>query len=156
MPEVFRINRKITAICRSEKTRYGFRHLAELQYNGREVGHAKACYYNRTWERYQFQTVIFGAIENAKNNLTVREYNAAKRWAEVGDDRDMRPLRIVAAVAAIGSIISPDQKTANDWKARMLRAGLEGKGLEMPGDWATLSEDEKERRLNGAINALKS
>ena len=41
------------------------------------------------------------------------------------------------------------------WWNKMLKAGLGNKGLEMPEDWDSLSEDEKERRLNGAIGNLK-
>jgi hypothetical protein len=37
----------------------------------------------------------------------------------------------------------------------MLKAGLDGSGLIMPKDWDSLSEDEKEARLNGAISQLK-
>jgi len=47
------------------------------------------------------------------------------------------------------------QKESNDWKARMLKAGLENKGLIMPEDWDTLSENDKEARLNAVINCLK-
>jgi hypothetical protein len=37
---------------------------------------------------------------------------------------------------------------------RMLKAGLENQGLMIPDDWGLLSEDEKQRRLNGAITAI--
>lgn len=57
---------RILAICRSESTRHGFRHLCELQTeNGYTIAAAKVCYINRTWEVYNFQTVIHKAIENA-------------------------------------------------------------------------------------------
>jgi hypothetical protein len=36
----------------------------------------------------------------------------------------------------------------------MLKAGLEGRGLIMPDDWDDLSEDEKNRRLDGVIATL--
>ena len=55
---VFKINNKISVVCQSESTRYGFRHLATLIYNGYEQETAKACYYNRTWERYTFESVL--------------------------------------------------------------------------------------------------
>ena len=72
------------------------------------------------------------------------------------DDRGAT-LRTVAMVAALGDTFhAGNQAAANDWKARMLRAGLEGRGLIMPDDWAELSEDEKERRLNGALAELRS
>ena len=55
-------------------------------------------------------------------------------------------------VAKLGNILTNNQKEANDWKTRMLKAGLENKGLIMPENWNELSEDEKEKRLNNVIN----
>lgn len=64
-------------------------------------------------------------------------------------------LRAIGMVAKLGGIFhAGDQKATNDWKTRMLKAGLENKGLIMPDDWETLGEDEKERRLDGAIAQL--
>ena len=63
-------------------------------------------------------------------------------------------LKTVAMVASLGSIFGSNPKEANDWKARMLKAGLEGRGLIMPEDWDTLDESEKTRRLDGAIAQL--
>jgi hypothetical protein len=63
-------------------------------------------------------------------------------------------LHTVAGVMALGDIFGHDQKESNDWKARMLKAGLEGRGLIMPEDWDQLTEDQKEARLNGAIEQL--
>ncbi len=57
-------------------------------------------------------------------------------------------------VAAFGDILCSGQKEKNDWKTRMLKAGLSGKGLSMPADWDQLSEDEKEKRLNKAVGVL--
>jgi hypothetical protein len=37
----------------------------------------------------------------------------------------------------------------------MIKAGLGNKGLEMPEDWDSLSEDEKEKRLNNVIAHMK-
>lgn len=68
---------------------------------------------------------------------------------------DSKFLNIVAGIAMLGDIFTNNQKESNDWKARMLKAGLGNSGLIMPEDWDTLSEEEKERRLNGAIEVLK-
>jgi hypothetical protein len=64
-------------------------------------------------------------------------------------------LNTVANVALLGEIFGSTQKEKNDWKARMLKAGLENKGLEMPEDWDALSEAEKQRRLDGVIKIMK-
>lgn len=68
------------------------------------------------------------------------------------DDGGM--LKTVAMVAAFGAILCPDQKSKNDWQARMLKAGLGNRGLTMPDNWDQLSEDEKEKRLTAAVGAI--
>tara|TARA_Y100000310_G_scaffold309683_1_gene354054 strand:+ start:1298 stop:1801 length:504 start_codon:yes stop_codon:yes gene_type:complete len=60
-------------------------------------------------------------------------------------------LKSVGMVANLGNIFADNQKDKNDWKKRMLIAGLENKGLTIPKDWETLTEDEKTKRLNGVI-----
>lgn len=66
-------------------------------------------------------------------------------------------LRTIGAIAALGDIFHKgDAKASNDWKARMLKAGLEGRGLIMPEDWDTLSEEDKQARLDGAIAEITS
>ena len=46
-------------VCASEGTRYGFRHLCTVfDANGYEVKKCKRCYYNRTWERFTFESVL--------------------------------------------------------------------------------------------------
>ncbi len=53
-----------TVICRSERTRNGFRHLAEVQNkHGYTIAAAKCYYLNRTWERYTFESVIHKALD---------------------------------------------------------------------------------------------
>lgn len=81
MPKVyyqhlFQITPELSVICHTEDTRYGFRHLAQALLNGNPIGNpAKACYYNRTWEAYQYQSVL--------RKLTGSEYGllAADRQA---------------------------------------------------------------------------
>jgi len=46
-----------------QNTRYGFRHIAVLHKNGFEKARAKTCYYNRTWERFEFESVINKVIK---------------------------------------------------------------------------------------------
>lgn len=55
--------------CEWKKTSYGFKHEATATlYLKNEKGTTcynsfnKACYYNRTWENYTFQSVILGAM----------------------------------------------------------------------------------------------
>jgi hypothetical protein len=62
----------------------------------------------------------------------------------------------IAMVAKLGEILIDDKKGSNDWKARMLRAGLGDKGLIMPDDWNELPEEEKTKRLDNVINHLNN
>jgi len=55
---IFEINENVKIVCESQSTRTGFRHIAVLFINGREVERQKCCYINRTWESYEFESVI--------------------------------------------------------------------------------------------------
>lgn len=48
----------------SRSTRTGFAHDTTLFIDGREYGRATAIYYNRTWERYRYQTVMQRCIDD--------------------------------------------------------------------------------------------
>jgi hypothetical protein len=62
--------------------------------------------------------------------------------------------KTVAMVAKMGEFFGNTQKEKNDWKARMLKAGLSNQGLIMPEDWDTLDENTKTTRLNAVIAQL--
>lgn len=72
----FKTSRKndysLNIFCEYVKTSYGFKHEATLQlwlYNGNDCERVeafdKATYYNRTWERFTFESVIIGAFNKA-------------------------------------------------------------------------------------------
>ena len=57
--------------CYGQSTNYGFRHICCLGYSNTDVAKyvrddiiAKACYYNRTWESFRYETVLNRAINN--------------------------------------------------------------------------------------------
>ena len=52
-----------TINCYSQSTSYGFRHVAFLEDGWSETQIAKACYYNGTWERFTYETVLSNAIK---------------------------------------------------------------------------------------------
>ena len=64
----------------SQSTDYGFRHICTEGYNDttnasyikRDVV-AKACYYNRTWERFKYETVLREGIEAVAPNKEVEQ-----------------------------------------------------------------------------------
>ena len=88
-------------------------------------------------------------------NYVAREYGLEiEDRPQISEAKDSS-LKSIGLVMAFGDIFGQTQKEKNDWKARMLKAGLENKGLIMPEDWDTLSEDAKEVRLNKVIKEFR-
>lgn len=54
---------KTTIVCESKSTRNGFKHEATLLIGGYEHAKAKCMYLNRTWESYQYHSVIQKVLE---------------------------------------------------------------------------------------------
>jgi len=157
---VFKINKKIEIECRSERTRNGFRHLATLLINGSESQNGKRCYLNRTWEKYEFQSVLYEVVNKAFKNKILSEKDKKTCDAFIKEGKQAREeinnqFKTISTVAQLGEIFCDNQKDKNDWKERMLKAGLENKGLIMPDDWETLDEDTKQTRLDKVIKHLK-
>ena len=144
----FRLTSEYTIECKSEKTRYGFRHLASLQRNGYEIAKDKACYYNRTWESYDFQTVAHGVIRKYFKEPEISKYYELTDKQGIGAVHDI--FRSVGMIASLGNLFCDSQEDKNKWKKRMLTAGLPGLGF--PDDFDALPEDEKEKRLNLCVN----
>jgi len=144
----FKINDEYNAICEWKKTRNGFKHEATLLRNGEEIISVKECYLNRTWESYEFETVLRKLLKKA-NILTEEE---RKDFLENGRMKEKERVDnlfgTISMVAKIGEIMCDDKKSANDWKKRMITAGLP---VTFPDDWETLSEEEKESRMNKAL-----
>lgn len=78
----FIIDRDYSVITQWDSTSYGFRHLAKLMKDGREVASAKMTYYNRTWERYEYESVIYELLHKyfpedvAKEKMRLLELKA--------------------------------------------------------------------------------
>ena len=151
--KIFHVKKGIEIVAHSENTRSGFRHIAVLYVDGDEVERAKVTYQNRTWERYEFESVLKSLLDKTtylkdkeKNDFIE---NANKRDREEVSQR----FGTIGAVAQMGEVFGKTQKEKNDWKKRMLIAGLPQ--LDIPDDWDTLSEKEKEKRLNKVIAFAK-
>ena len=151
----FEITRKLHVKCWTEDTSYGFRHLAELNKSYFVEATAKATYYNRTWEAYDYESVLKKLLETTVKSVQLTKYAIRKFKQMVKDPNrvkdDLTQLKSVAMVASLGDIFASNTKDKNAWKKRMLKAGLENKGLDMPEGFNELPEDEQEKRLNGAI-----
>lgn len=140
------------------KTRYSWEHKAYVYLDGEEIAYQKAVYYNRTWESYQFESVLKNLLYKCetKKLLSKRYLRLFKKMIENGGkveaERVKSQMNSTAMVASLGALFGANQKESNDWKARMLKAGLPG--LDMPEDWDELSEDEKQTRLDKVIKEM--
>ena len=152
--KTFNINDHISIDCSTQNTSYGFRHVANMRIERPDGGakhyEAKRTYYNRTWEAYEYQSLL---EECARKVDDPADRAAIVEFAKNGRE-DTSDLKMISGIMALGSIIAEDQAGANDWKTRMLRAGLDGRGLMMPDDWDQIPEDEKTARLDKIIKVL--
>ena len=79
---------EVVFINNSRNTRSGFAHDSEMHINGYRYSKNTCYYLNRTWERYRFQSVMQGCIDNAIENckrILKEEYkakNGVKRMTE--------------------------------------------------------------------------
>lgn len=92
-------------------------------------------------------------------NYVAKEYDLTvidgSKEQPAEDPKSSSFINTVAMVAKMGELLAgPTDKARNDWKKRMIAAGLENKGISFPDDWDTLTEKEKKRRLDGAIKQL--
>lgn len=84
-------NFKVTA--ETWETRNAWGHRAYLYYNNNLVNTNKITYYNRTWESWQYQSVIRGVIYNyidTLSNIAFRKYkeqNNKKRLTQLEKQR---------------------------------------------------------------------
>lgn len=151
--KVFKINDRFEIVCEWKKTRNGFKHEATLLVDGSEFKKVKCCYLNRTWESYEFQSVIHkllretGVVSEEEKKIFLE--NADKKSREKVES----VFKTTAAIASLGEIFCKDKKESNDWKARMLKAGING--LDVPSDWDSLDEDTKAKRLDAVIAFAK-
>ena len=152
--QIYKINKELTIVCEWKKTRVAFKHEATLLRNGQEVDKTKICYLNRTWESFEFESVIEKLLDKTEILTTKQKTRFLDKISGRAKERADAELKTVAGIAKLGEIFCKTKQQKNDWKARMLKAGLENKGLIMPEDWNELSENEKEKRLNGVIGQL--
>jgi hypothetical protein len=61
---IFTLDETYNVVCNFEKTRNGFRHIAVLHKNGFEIARAKETYLNRTYECYEFETVLYKIVND--------------------------------------------------------------------------------------------
>jgi len=152
----YKIDKNLEIVCEWKNTRTAFKHEATLLKNGYEIEYAKICYHNRTWERFEFESVIKKLLDKTKIITERRKTNFIERISGESSKKTSDSLKAIGNIAKLGEIFSDTKKGKNDWKEKMIKIGLGNKGLIMPEDWNELSENEKERRLNGVVKMLQN
>ena len=61
--------------CYTTNTRCGFCHTAHLMGWKYDITDTKASYYNRTWERFEYESVLKRAIEKLPNDIQQAVYD---------------------------------------------------------------------------------
>jgi len=71
---IFNLDEVYSVVCNFEKTRGGFRHIAVLHKNGYEIARAKCTYLNRTWESYEFESVLLKLVNDFMAQCDKQKY----------------------------------------------------------------------------------
>jgi len=154
--KIFTVDDHITIVCEWKKTRSAFKHVATLFVDGQERDEVKICYQNRTWESFEFESVLQKLLEktDAIQLTDTERADFFKRASGEANDETLSGFKRVAAIAQLGEIFGRSTEERNAWKARILKAGLGHLGLDIPSDWNQLDEAQKETRLNAVIDQL--
>lgn len=147
----YKIGENFGVTCTWTKTRYGFKHEADLYAKGMRVAHAKCCYYNRTWESYEYQSVIHDAIRAYYKNE-----EKAEALCKLADDsireKQPDPFRGAKALLAFGELLG----NTREEKLKMKKSALSTvNGIDFPEGFDDLPIEERERRIKGAWEMLK-
>lgn len=151
--KTFVINKTTEIVCWEYSTRYSWGHVAKLMVDGQEVDRCKIKYQNRTWESFEFESVIDDLLTKTKiiPEDQIKEY--MDHWRKGNRDEILSTFRMIGTIAKVGTLFSDDKKEQINWKERMIKAGL-GDSITMPDDWDELSDQEKESRLDKVIEEL--
>lgn len=152
--ETFRVNKNTEIICNYGRTRNGFKHTATLLINGRENTSTKVCYLNRTWESFTYETVIKRLLETTNILSKSQKTRFLNKISGNAHKKVATQFKTIGTIAKMGELFCDTPKEKNDWKERMIKAGLGNKGLIMPENWNCLNEEDKESRLNFVIDEL--
>jgi len=132
-------------VCEWKKTRTAFKHTARIEQAGSTVYETKVCYLNRTWERFEFQSVAQKAIRAYFKEADQKKYiDALDKQDQEGDSA----FKTIATIASLGDIFCEKKEDKIAWKKRFL---AKTPGIDFPEDFDQLPEKEKQRRLDGAI-----
>jgi hypothetical protein len=99
----------------------------------------------------------YWSVTTSKHVNYVANYYGLTKIDGPRDDVEKNPLNAVFTgikwFNILADMSNANEHEKNESKKRIIKAGL-GDAITFPDDWDSLSEDEKSRRLNGAINCL--
>lgn len=84
---------KFTFVCESKSNRSGFKHECTMFLNNREIWFSKIQYYNRTRERFTYESVIDDCLRDFRTKKiddAIRDYknnNNVKRLSKLQKNR---------------------------------------------------------------------
>ena len=61
---IFNLDDVYNVVCNWKKTRNGFKHIATLHKNGQSIFETKICYLNRTWERFEYESILLKVVDD--------------------------------------------------------------------------------------------
>lgn len=62
--KIFQLDNIYTVVCDFKGTRSGFKHTANLRKNGLIVSEIAVKYLNRTWESFEYETILKKVVDN--------------------------------------------------------------------------------------------
>ena len=80
MSRLFDYGSDLYVICESDyRSRDGFNHTGKIFYKNRLVYTGKIHYLNRTWEAWEYQSMLFKCEERIDNNLKLEHFKRQSR-----------------------------------------------------------------------------
>lgn len=83
---------KYEFICMTDKNYNGFKHIARLYINGEFANRKERQYYNRTWEKYDYQSVMLDTIKDQieyLNSFYIEKFKTEKGYKRMTDKRKL-------------------------------------------------------------------
>lgn len=146
---IFQLDEQYAIVAEWKKTRVAFKHTATLLRNGSQVGETKICYQNRTWECYEYESVIEKLLDQHFTGEQKTKYLAVCKAKALGEV-DAK-FGVVRGLVALGELLGSTPAEKNALKKRALSTVP---GIEFPDDFDALPAEEQARRLNGAAKVL--
>jgi hypothetical protein len=103
--------------CYTTNTRCGFCHTAHYVGWDYEINDTKASYYNRTWERFEYESVLKRAIEKLPTEVRQQVYDQIIDHKAVEEERKAEEM--VESFKALHEGLSEENK------ARLANSGIE-------------------------------